>query len=294
MFQFFVFWLAALLSVSGSQAQLQVLDDSGHNLILERPANRIISLAPSLTELLYAAGAGSKIVGVVEFSDYPPEASEIAIVGRHDLLDLERIVSLRPDLIVAWQTGNPVGSIRQLRGLGLEVYIAEPKSLASVAEQLTRLGVLAGTTPIASQASSDFLLTLNHLQGRYSDAEPVDVFYQVWDTPLITAGGNELLNDIITVCGGKNVFADISTMAPKVNREAVLARNPEVIIASGMDRARPEWLDDWRRWPTLQAVQKSQLFYIAPDLLQRHTPRALEGATLLCEQLAGARENRGR
>ena len=281
-----------LIAVNPGYAQIQLTDDNGRQIALEQPARRIVSLAPSLTELLFAAGAGSQIVGVVEYSDYPPAALGIPVVGRHDLLNLERIVSLQPDLVVAWRTGNPQGAIRQLINLGMHVYIAEPKSLQDVAQQLVRLGILAGTLTTATRASDDFLATLVKLQDRFGNEPPVDVFYQVWDSPLITAGGNELLNDIISVCGGNNVFADMQLMAPKIDLEAVLARDPEIIIASGMDQARPEWLDDWRQWHSLRAVRNNHLYFIAPDLLQRHTPRALQGASLMCEQIQSARASR--
>ena len=169
-----------LVAVIPGYAQVQAIDDNGRQIALEQPARRIVSLAPSLTELLFAAGAGSKVVGVVEFSDYPTAAREIPVVGRHDLLDLERIISLQPDLIVAWRTGNPQGAISQLINLGMQVYIAEPKRLQDVAQQLIRLGTLAGTSATAIRASNDFQDTLQQLQTRYGNEAPVNVFYQVW------------------------------------------------------------------------------------------------------------------
>lgn len=281
--------LACLAGASSSFAAVSAIDDEGTLIELAEPATRIISLAPSLTELLFAAGAGAQIVGVVNYSDYPPAANAIQIVGRHDLLDMERILQLDPELIVAWQSGNPRASVARLRELGFQVYVAEPKQLESIPSHMERLAGLTGTSVEGDQAAAEFRETLDALSAQYRNAAPVSVFYQVWDVPLISAGGNELINDIIMLCGGRNIFADIALVAPKVSTEAVLARNPAAIIASGMDIERPEWLDDWARWPSITAIKYDNLFFVPPELLQRHTPRALIGARMLCEQLAQAR-----
>ena len=284
---------AIVLSALTVQAYsvVEVYDDEGTQITLAIPAQRIVSLAPSLTELIYSAGAGENLVGVVEHSDFPAAAKALPIVGRFDLLDIERILELDPDLVVAWQTGNPRSSVNQLRRLGLTVYVAEPKSLAAIPSHIERLAVLAGKELNDLKVIYDFRQKLEVLDTKYRHQSPVTIFYQVWDRPLITAGGNELINDIIRLCGGRNVFANIRRVAPKVSREAVLKRNPEVIIASGMDIERPEWLDDWLRWPSLKAVANKNLFFVPPDLLQRHTPRALLGAAQICDQLDQARNS---
>lgn len=267
-----------------------VVDDEGNEIRLAGPAQRIISLAPSLTEILFAAGAGDRVVAVVEWSDFPPQAKALPIVGRFDMLDMERILQLDPDLIVAWQTGNPRASVNRLRELGRIVYVAEPKNLESIPSHIERLAALAGTLSTGQSAANAFRAELRALRTSYQSQASVATFYQVWDNPLITAGGNELINDIIGLCGGRNVFADIGLVAPKVEEEAVLQRNPEAIIASGMDVERPEWLDHWTRWPQLSAVQLDNLFFVPPELLQRHTPRALIGARQMCEHIDTARQ----
>ncbi|MBT8148129.1 MAG: cobalamin-binding protein [Gammaproteobacteria bacterium] len=274
-----------------ASASIEVVDDNGARVRLEQPAARIVSLAPSLTEMLFAIGAGDKVVGVVEYSDFPPAAASLPIVGRHDLLNLEAILALQPDLIVSWKTGNPANAVQRLQQLGLTVYVAEPSELNSIAEHLEKLALLAGAGEPAQTVIGDLTTALEQLRETYSSKTSVRVFYQVWDSPLITAGGNELINDMITLCGGHNIFADLSLMAPKVSIESVLVRNPQVIIASGMDIARPEWLDRWENWPQLEAVSGGHLYFIPPDLVQRHTPRALLGATQMCEQIDRARTN---
>ena len=290
----FLFITAIAFSIITLEAnsEVEVRDDEGTLITLKTPAQRIVSLAPSLTELIYAAGAFEKLVGVAEYSDFPPAAKELPIVGRFDILDIERIVQLNPDLVVAWQSGNPRTSVNRLRKLGLPVYIAEPKSLASIPFHIERLALLAGTKLRAEETINGFRQKLKALHNQFSHQSPVTTFYQVWDVPLITAGGNELIDDIIRLCGGRNVFANIKRVAPKVSREAVLERNPEVIIASGMDIERPEWLDDWLRWPSVNAVANNNLFFVPPELVQRHTPRALLGAAQICSQLDQARQSR--
>lgn len=287
--RFSLMLMLVTLGASQTGFAIEVRDDEGSLVQLDESAQRIISLAPSLTELLYAAGAGDKLVGVVEYSDYPVAAQALPIIGRHDLLDMEKILQLRPDLIIAWQSGNPRASVNRLRELGLTVYIAEPKRLESITSHLRRLAILAGTERIATQVIDGFEAELANLSNNYSTRTSVRTFYQVWDRPLISAGGNELINDIIQLCGGVNIFADIELLAPKVSIESVLIRDPQAIVASGMDIERPEWLDEWLKWEQLSAVANDSLFFVPPELLQRHTPRALVGAKRMCEQLDQAR-----
>jgi len=275
-------------AVPVNTAAVEVTDDAGRQVRLDAPAQRIISLAPSMTELLFSIGAGDRVVGVIDYSDYPPEARALPVIGRHDLLDMEAIVALQPDLIVAWQSGNPRSSLNRLEQLGFAVYIAEPSSLKSIAEQVEKLSVLSGLPARGAELAAQFRDELNTLADAHRGAAKVSVFYQVWHSPLISVGGVELINDIIDLCGGSNIFADLA-VGPKVSIEGVLQHNPDVIIASGMDMARPEWLDDWLRWPHLKAVQNRQLYFIPPDLVQRHSLRVLQGATQLCQHLDNAR-----
>lgn len=282
-------WLLAMLFTSSSIAQpISVIDDDRRTVTLTQPAQRIISLAPSLTELLYAAGAGAQVVGVSEYSDFPLEAARLPVIGRYDLLNMEAIVALAPDLIVAWRSGNPRSAVQSLIELGLNVYVAEPTTIASIADHIERFATLAGTLPSGMAAARDFREQLTRLSDTYQSRTSVSVFYQVWNEPLISVGGNELINDIIRLCGGRNIFDDLG-LAPKVSEEAVLLRNPQVIIASGMDAARPAWLDDWLRWPQLRSVANDDLYFVPPDLVQRHSLRVLSGTQQTCEHIEAAR-----
>ena len=277
---------ACLVAQNGTvlAQSITVVDDDQRSVTLQGPARRIVSLAPSLTELLFAAGAGNRVVGVSEYSDFPPQAQGIPIVGRFDLLDMEAIVGFNPDLIVAWRSGNPRAAVQRLIDLGFNVYVAEPTTLDSIPDHIEKFATLAGTQTTGMAASAYFREQLGVLQSKYQDSENVSVFYQVWNDPLISVGGQELINDIITLCGGTNIFGDLG-LAPKISEEAVLQRDPQAIIASGMDIARPEWLDDWRRWPQLHAVASGNLFFIPPDFVQRHSLRVLSGALQMCAHL---------
>lgn len=284
-----IVWVVDLLLISFSGAA-EIIDDEGNLVRLDKPAERIISLAPSLTELVYAAGAGARLIGVVEYSDYPASADSLPVVGRFDGLDIERILELKPDLIVAWQSGNPKSSITQLKNLNLEVYVAEPKNLSSIASHIEKLSVLTGTESRAQIAIQEFNRIYSELKREYNNKSKVEVFYQLWDRPIITVGGNELINDIIELCGGENIFGDLPQLAPKIDQESVLIRNPKVIVASGSNTERPQWLDEWKLWPQLTAVAEENLHFIIPELLQRHTPRALLGTRQMCEYIDQARK----
>jgi len=289
--------LLALLLILSLQpsvaAAVTVVDDSGARLALPEPARRIVSLAPHATELLFAAGAGARVVGVVSHSDYPPAARALPEVGGYERLDLEAILGLAPDLVVAWESGNPGAEVERLRALGIPVYVTELRRLEDIPATLERIGILAGTPAGADAAATVFRDGVEALRRRYAGRSPVRVFYQIWDSPLMTVGGEHLISSVIELCGGRNVFADQAALAPAVDVESVLVRDPEAVVASGMATERPEWLDAWRRWPGLSAVRFDALFLIHPDLIQRPTPRILEGAEQLCADLDRVRARRG-
>jgi len=287
-------YLACLLALFACQAQADIVvtDDSGATLRLKEPARRIVSLAPHVTETLFAAGAGSKIVGAVDYSDYPEVARKIPRVGGYSRLDLEAVAATKPDLAIGWASGNSPAHIDKLRALGIPVFLAQPERIDDVAANLERYGELAGTQATARAAAADFRKRLAELRGKYAARPKVRVFYQIWKQPLMTVGGGQVISDAIRLCGGENVFADLKPLAPRVGVEAVLAADPEVIVASGMGEARPEWVDDWRQWPSMTAVKRDNLYFIPPDLIQRHTPRLAEGAARLCAQIEMARGKR--
>ncbi|MCS3903693.1 iron complex transport system substrate-binding protein [Methylohalomonas lacus] len=280
---------AGLLLLASAGSAVQVTDATGQRLELAQPATRIVSLAPHLTELLFAIGAGDTIIATVSHSDYPAAARNIPRIGNYTRFDNERLVALQPDLVLGWQSGNPAGQLQRLRALGLAVHVSEPRQLTDIARLLETLGKLTGHRATATSAADDYRARLAALHKRYRDRPPISVFYQIWHQPLITVGGAHVLNEVIELCGGRNVFATSTRLAPRVATEAVLAARPQVIVASGPDGQRPQWLDDWRHWSQLPAVRDEHLYHINPDHLQRHSPRILDGTAQLCRILEEAR-----
>lgn len=270
-------------------ADIIVIDDSGNLLQLAIPAKRVISLAPHITELLFAADAGNKLVGTVRFSDYPESATSIPLVGDSYNLDFETIIALQPDLIIVWETGTRRSTVEKLLALGYTVFISEPDSLEIIATSIERFGKLTGNAETALTKSKQFLQDVAKLKNKYSSLEQVRVFYQFWNQPIFTVNDNHIISTIIEMCGGKNVFAELSTLTPQLSIESVLKINPDVIIASGEGNLKPEWLEEWRQWPTLSAVSNDQLYSIPPELIQRHTTRILDGAMMMCEFIDNGR-----
>lgn len=284
-----LYFLLIVFAPYVSAEPVEVTDSLGKTLRLAEPATNIISLAPHITENLYAAGAGDLISGVVSFSNFPEAARTKPRIGSYNNINLELILSLKPDLVIAWREGNQKQQVEKLINLGLKVYIDSPEKPEDIATSLLNYGKLSGRTSTAGRAASDFLRQYNQLSKTYSGREKVSVFYQSWNKPLITVNASQFIGQIITLCSGANIFGDLQTLSPKVSREAVIKRNPQVIITSGMGEARPDWLDEWKRWPFLRAVRQNSLYFIPPDIIQRQTPRMLDGATLLCEYLQKVR-----
>lgn len=280
-----VIFICSVLLVPVALADVSVTDDTGREVRLAEPARRVISLAPHITELLFSAGAGDYIVGAVDYSDYPPAARALPRVGSYNAVDMERILALRPDLVIVWASGNPPALIEQLRNLGLTVFLSEPRKLEDVASNLERLGHLTGTQATAQAAADDFRRQLQSLRTRYSERTPVSVFYQIWFQPLMTVNGEHLISKVIRLCGGRNVFSGLPALVPKLDIEAVLAADPQAIVAGVRKAGNTQWMQDWQRWTQLRAVKNQHLISVPADLLQRHTPRILDGAELLCGEL---------
>lgn len=279
------------VNLNASQANaIHVTDFSGQKISLSKPATRIVALAPHIVENVYSAGAGDKLVGVVAFSNYPDQAQSLPLVGGYASTNLEKIVELNPDLIIAWKSGNKSKNIDQMKKLGFTVYIDQPHALEDVAKSLRDIGTLSGHSKTAEAAAIQYLQQLQNIRLQNQQKSTVSAFYQVWNDPLQTINGQHIISNAMSLCGGKNIYADEATIAPVINIESILQRDPQAIIASGMSDARPEWLDDWKKWPSLTAVQKDNLFFVDPDHIQRHTIRILLGVKSICERFDLARQ----
>jgi len=280
--------LACFPYLGVAQAEgIRALDDSGAEIVLRGPAQRVVTLAPHLTELVYAAGGAASLVATDRASDYPSAVADLQRIGDASGLDLERIVALRPDLVLGWQSGNKPSDIARLRRLGLPVFLSEPRRLGDVARTLRVLGLMLGTARVAEERAEAFEARLHALRARAAGLRPVSVFFEVWHQPLITVNADHLISDVVALCGGYNALGALPALAPAVNLESVLARDPEVILAAGLPSGA---LSGWSRFPGLRAVQRHQIFEIDSDSLTRATPRVLDGAERLCRRMEAARD----
>lgn len=284
-----VCFVLGLVFSLNSVAEIRLLDDAGRVIVLEQPAQRIISLAPYITELLFDAGASTQVKGTVSFSDFPEAAKKIPLIGSYNQFDMEAIVASKPDLIIAWQEGNNMTRINEVMRLGVPLFISEPRDYEDIAMSIEKFGQLMATEKVASQAIKKFIHDYTVLKAANQHKSNVRVFYQVWNDPVYTVNGDHLISKVISFCGGVNVFADVAALSPQVGIESVLERNPAVIVA-GMSEGREGWLDEWRKWSGLQAVKENHLYDINADLIVRHTPRILEGTQQMCQILDKVRE----
>jgi len=274
---------------STATKKIEVTDYLGRNLLFDKPVERVIALAPHIVENVYSAGGGETLVGAVDYSDYPASAKDLVRVGAISSFSLEAIVSLKPDLVMVWHSGRGANVMEKLEEIGIPTYASDPHSLMDVARSIRDYGTLTGNEEIAEESANTYELKYRSLAALYQESEAVSVLYEVWNQPLQTLNNKHIISDVIRLCGGVNLFGDEPSLAPVISVESVLQRNPDVIIASGMGEEKPEWLDDWYAWPQLKAVKTKNLYFISPDLLQRHTARILDGAEIMCSQLEAAR-----
>lgn len=285
--RFMVLGLLALLFSPARADCCAVIDDSGRWVRLSEPAQRVVALAPHLTESLYAIGAGDVLVGRDAASDYPESALALPIMGRLPHLDREAVLAQHPDLLLVWQSGAPDAALDWLNQLGIPIYRSEPQDVEMIVSTLERLGTLTGREVRAHELAQQLSQRWDVLGERYGLKRPLSVFVQVWAQPLITLGGDQAMTRALNQCGGVNLFADQTTLAPRVSLESVLAREPEVILGSADQKVS---LQQWRQWPQLPAIRSGNLMLLPKDLLSRMGPRFIEGAERLCRQLDQARQ----
>lgn len=275
---------------ASAASAISVRDDDGNVITLQKPAQRIIAMAPHVTELLYAAGGGDKIVGAVTYSDFPEAAKKLPRIGTNRQIDMERVIAMKPDLIVAWMHGSSERQIETLRQLGIPIFHSEPLKLDGIPDSLLRLGQLMGTESVAQPAAADIRKQFAALAKQYSNRPPVRMFYQVWDKPLYTLNGVSIVSDAMRLCGGVNIFADLKATAPVVSVEAVLQADPEAIFGTAEKDYGGVAL--WKPYTTMKAVRNDNLFTLDGELLNRAGPRMVAGTTGLCEKLELARQHR--
>jgi iron complex transport system substrate-binding protein len=281
-----LFSLSSFANASADSPLLTVSDDQGNLVTLHAPAKRIISLAPDITETLFAIGAGHLIVATVDSSDYPKEVQKISRIGSYTGLDLERIISLHPDLIINF--GHSFArQLAVLKKWGIPIYITDPHRLEDIPLTMKNLAELTGMERKGKEEAQHFLQGLAKLRQQYATKPALSVYYQIGTYSLITINKKSWINQAITLCGGQNVFADLKTLAPHIDWEALLKANPNVILT---DAKIPSWKNIWKKWPELTAVKNNYLYAIDPDVIDRASPRLLTGVAEICQSLQKVRD----
>jgi iron complex transport system substrate-binding protein len=282
--------LAASMQVFA--AGIDVVDDTGAHLLLPEPARRIVSLAPGATEMLFAAGAGPQVIATVAYSEEPAAARQVPRIGDANAIDMERLLVLKPQVVVYWPGGNNPAQVAQLKRLGFTLYGQQVNRLTDLGDSLRRLGAVAGTSTIAGQHAGQIEAQLMSLRERYSKRTPVTALLETWNQPLYTVGGHQLMSDALTICGAVNIFGDVAQLSPSVQVEAVVTRDPDLIIAAAPPGEGPQWLQAWRKFPTLKAVRSGNLLDFKDQALSRLGPSVVGATAGLCRQIDAARAHR--
>jgi len=271
-------------------APVAVTDDRATVIRLQQPARRIVTLAPHLTELVFAAGAGSRLAGVARFSNHPPEARLLPVVSDAIHTDVERLLALKPDLVLAWRSGTPPETVARIERAGLPVFVSGATRLDDVGRGIEAIAALAGTVAAGASARAAFARGLDELRARRPAGPPVRVFYEIWPAPLMTVNGGHVISEIIALCGGLNVFGGLRPLTPEISKEALLAARPEVVLGGSSAETSLAYAARWAALPPPLSTLPAH--HVAPDLIQRPTPRLLEGARLVCMHIDAVREAR--
>ena len=278
-------------AATGAQraAPLVITDDTGKTVTLSAIPTRVVSLAPGATEMLFAAGAGKHVIATVEYSDEPPAAKQVPRIGDVVAIDMERLVALRPEVAVVWPGGGNPAQIEEISRMHIPMYRQQVNSLADIASSLRRLGALAGTRNVAEQAAQKIETRLATLTRTYGSSQHPSVLMEVWNHPFYTVGGTHLMSDALRICGARNVFGDLKELGPVIDVEAIVARDPDIIVAAAPPGAGAEWLADWKRFTTLRAVRNGNLIAFEDQRLTRLGPSVIDATEALCKALAKAR-----
>jgi len=255
---------------------------------------RVISLAPHVTEMLFSAGAGDKVVGVVAYSDFPKAALSIESVGSYHAVNVEKIIKLNPDLIIAWKTGNRSKDIEKLQQLGFKIIYSEPYKLNDIPKEIRYFGQVLHTQETADKVATRLENKLDLLSTANQNKTKVTAYYQIWNSPMMTINGEQTISQAMRICGANNVFSDLPILASEVNIESVIKRNPDTILLGGQKEVQQGWFDAWLKWSNINAVKTQQIYLLQADTFQRPTERLIEGIEGLCQKIDLVREAKNR
>lgn len=269
---------------------LSVIDDARRTVTLDVPARRVITLSAHSSEILFAAGAGDSLVATIRHSNYPAAALAVPRIGDSSRLDIEKIIDYKPDLVIAWLSGNPRQQVEKLEHFGLKVFYSNPVELEDVASNIRRIGILTGQQHRAEKFSTDFLVRLAELRQAYQSREKLRVFYQLWHEPLITISGKQMISYVIELCGGVNIFADLDSVSASISKEEVIKRNPDVMLTAEDQFGSNRSLSHWNDWKQITAIKYANLYTLPADWIHRQGPRVLDAAEQMCRNMTEARE----
>jgi iron complex transport system substrate-binding protein len=283
---FAALWCGLPAKVQASQ--VCVRDDTSQTVCVKQ-AQRVLVLAPHLTEIVDFVGAISKVIAVDGSSNFPETVNALPKLVNPWVLNAEAILARKPDLVLVWQSGISMEVVAQLRKAGVPVFVSEPKKIDQVADTMRRVSKLLGTEQASARSVEEWTQRFKALRAQYSGRPAVSVFYQVWNQPLMTLGGQHVVSEVIQLCGGRNVFEDLPNLAAQVSVEGVLKRKPQVLLASGSERDHQGFVAQWASWPQLPAVKGGHVYTVPNDILVRNGPRLIQAAKLVCTQIEHAR-----
>ncbi|MBB1385937.1 cobalamin-binding protein [Pseudoalteromonas sp. SG45-5] len=251
---------------------------------------RIIALAPHIVENLFAIGAGDNIVGTVDYADYPAEAQSIERIGGYYGISLEKVLALKPDLVIAWKSGNQSEDLAQIERLGIKVYLSNPTTIDAVADELLTFGEFTGNIEQSQQAANAFTQKLNGIVKSQQGKKNITGFYQLWPEPMMSVGKNTWISQLIETCHVSNVFAQSTTDYPQISIENVIVTKPQVIIIPDEKSKMPQPVVNWQKWPEVPAVKNGQFISVNANLLHRFSPRMLDGLADMCDKIDVSRK----
>jgi vitamin B12 transport system substrate-binding protein len=251
---------------------------------------RIVALAPHIVENLYAIGAGDLIVGTLDYADYPQEATKIERIGGYNGISIEKLLMLKPDMVIAWKSGNQAEDLAQIKRLGIELHLSNPRSIEGVAKEILKLGQLTGRIEQSKKVAEAFTVKLNAIKATQQNKTTLTGFYQLWPEPMMTVSKNTWINQLIETCQVTNVFADSETDYPQISIENVIVTKPQIIIIPDEKSKRVIPTVNWQQWPEIPAVKYEQFISVNADLLHRFSPRMLDGLAQMCDKIEVSRE----
>ena len=251
---------------------------------------RIVALAPHIVENLYAIGAGDLIVGTLDYADYPQEATKIERIGGYNGISIEKLLMLKPDMVIAWKSGNQAEDLAQIKRLGIELHLSNPRYIEGVAKEILKLGRLTGHIEQSKKVAEAFTAKLNVIKAAQHNKTMLTGFYQLWPEPMMTVSKNTWINQLIETCQVTNVFADSDTDYPQISIENVIVTKPQVIIIPDEKSKRVIPTVNWQQWPEIPAVKYEQFISVNADLLHRFSPRMLDGLAQMCDKIEVSRE----